>query len=733
MSSHRHVIGPRERDRRQVYESDPRPRILAHCHRGLRGPYTGVDTVLAEVLPDARTRWPELVAAYRMPILEAMPELSEVIGPPPRILHAEATFTERTRFYGQQLIRCLSQAMVTFLREYAQRTHAAGGTLPVLIFDGLQEADVTAAEFVSLMVRRVDVGLWPIVIGSNGDLAPELSTALRNYTVPVQAAPLPAEAALSIEECAARYIASDGTTDDPAARAGYEQFDPVTRAEMHRRRADALEAGAGRGTRVAAIPFHRERGGDPSGAGVAAIKEAAEYCTTAGFTSMAMELTERGRALVDPEVDPESYCLFSQMRITALIFAGRVDEAVELCHELRRRYTRPLAHLAASYLLAMVYTRFIRPRDHDKAVEWQNNAIVIASGLPDERQRLVLTGFEENGLALIEMHRGNLAGALELVQGAMDRLDANLQPVDWALHRSQLLYNRTRLFAAMGRNAEAYDGFSALIEMDPHYTDYFSERAKISRKSGDLEAAIADYDQAAAYGPPFPELFHNRGSAYAELGDFEGAAADFDLVLDMEPDDVETLLSRAELLFGNDRLEAALADVELGLSLAPDDPRLRCLGGMIRFASGSPEAARLDFDAALTQDPGYLAALANRAIARFDSGDATGAAMDLTRALELAGPDPDLLLNRGIARAAAGDLEQALADYDQALMLPDADLAELHLNRGRCWLLSGRPNAAREDFRAALRAAPDRADIATMLDQLDQTPVAVASGQASVG
>ncbi|HJQ03447.1 MAG TPA: tetratricopeptide repeat protein [Jatrophihabitans sp.] len=729
MISHRHVVGPRERDRRQVYEADPRPQILAHCHRGLRGPYTGVDTVLSEVLPDAWARWPELVAAYRMPILEAMPEFSEVIGPPPRILHAEASFTERTRFYGQQLIRCLSQAMVTFLREYAQRTRAAGGELPVLIFDGLQDADVTTQEFIALLARRVDAELWPVVIGSNGDLQPELSTTLKAYAVLVRAAPLPPETGLSIQECAGRYLASDGTTDDPAARAGYEQLDLVTRANLHDERADALGTGASWGTRVAAIAFHRERGSDPSGAGVAAVKEAAQYCTSAGFTNMAIELAERGRALVDPDVDAASYCLFSQMLITALIFAGRLDEAIELCYELRRRYTRPLAHLATSYLLAMVYARFIRPRDHDKALEWQNNAIVIASGLPDEHQRLVLTGFEENGLALIEMHRGNLVRALELVQGAMDRLDAQLEPADWALHRSQLLYNRTRLFAAMGRNAEAYDGFSTLIAMDPHYTDYFSERAKVSRKSSDLQAAIADYDQAVTHGPPFPELFHNRGSAHAELGNFVQALADFDLVLDMEPDDVETLLSRAELLFGDDRLEAALADVEHGLSLAPDDPRLRCVRGMIRLAGGSPAAAQLDFDAALTQDPDYLAALVNRAIARFESGDAAHAAMDLTRALELAGPDPDLLLNRGIAHAAVGELEQALADYAEALTLPDADLVELHLNRGRCLLMAGQPLAAAEDFRSALRAGPGRADIADLLDQ----PAELLNDQAPVG
>ena len=717
MSTHRLVEGPRERDRRQAYEAGQRPHILAHCHRGLRGPYTGVDTVLAAILPDASKRWPELVAAYRLVMLEAIPELSVLIGPAPRTLASEAPFTERTRFFGRAMIRCLSQAMVTFLREYAKLMRAANIELPVLVFDGIQDADVTTQEFVSLVVRRIPAELWPVVVGTNGDLDAELSATLASHTERVEVTPLPPEVELSITESAARYIDSDGTTDDPAARASYQQLDPDTRATMHDKRAELLEASATPGMRVAAIAFHREHGHDPAGAGAAAILEAAQYCTSTGFTPMVIELAERGRALVDPDRDPDSYRMFSHMLIAALISSARLDEATALCNDLRRRYAHPLIHMTTSYLLAMIHTRFMAPRDHEKAMEWQNNAVVIASGLADERQRLVLTGFHENGLALIEMHRGHLATALNLVENAINRLDVQLDPSDWALHRSQLVYNRTRLFAAMQRHTDAYQGFTTLIEMDPHYTDYFTERAKLSRKAGNLEAAIADYDQAVAQGPPFPELFHNRGSAHAELGNLERARADFGTVLDMEPDDTETLLSRAELLFGHEEFDAALADLEHGLSLTPDDPRMRCLRGMIRLATGSPASARVDLDAALAVDGDYLAALVNRSIASFELGDPQAAVGDLTRALTLRQDDPDLLLNRGIAHAAAGSIEQALADYTHALTLPEADLVELHLHQGQCLMESGQLGAAGDDFRAALRLDPDRADVLALLHQ----------------
>jgi len=514
-----------------------------------------------------------------------------------------------------------------------------------------------------------------------------------------------------------RYVDSDGTDDDPAALAAYQQLDPAHRAALHDRRADALETDASWGVRVGALPYHREHGSDPAGAGVTAIMEATQYCTSVGFSAMVVDLGLRGRALMDPQDRSDDYRKLSNQVAAAMIPCGRLAEGLELLHELRRGSTNPLTHMTTSYSLAMMYTRFLTPRDHELALEWENNAMVIASLLPDVRDRLIYMGFQENAMALIEMHRGNLKTALSLVENALTRSDAKLRPDEWALHRSQLLYNRTRLLAALGRTDEAYQGFTTLIEMDPHYTDYLSERAKLARKRGDVQAAIADYDLAVRLGPPFPELFYNRGTAHLELGNVDEALADFDYVLDMEPADTDTRMIRADLLFDAGNLEAASHDVESGLRLRPGDPRLLCLRGCILLAQGEASAARDSFDAALVHDPAYPAALANRALAWFELGDPAASVADLSEVLELHGQDPDLLLNRGIARAACGDTDLALADFDAALTLPDADHAELQFQRGICLLDQGFSDAAEESLQAALLAEHRVAEISAILAQ----------------
>lgn len=697
MPTHLHVVGARARDRRPHLDRVEGQTVFASCEKGLRGPYTGVDTVLAAVLPDAYRRWPELVEYHRLEILEGMPELSEIIGPAPRTLANEATFGERTRWFEASMVRVLSQGVITFLREYALRLRAEGLTPPTLVFDAVHRGDPTVQEFVELFVRRIDAELWPLVVGSNGDIGPRLAEQLERRGSRIEVEPVPDTdtAPRDPAQLAADFIESDGTSEDPAAYEAYLALDPAERAVLHDRRADALEPGASWGVKSTSLPYHRERGTDPHGAGVAAVMAAIEYCTSVGFSAMAVDLGERGRALVDPEVDFTTFRRFTHILITHVIAIRRLDEAMALCHEMRRRSMEPTVHMTTSYYMAMIQTRFAVPRNHELAIEWQNNAIAVANALPNKRDRLVLGGFQENGLALIEMHRGNLPRALFLVEGALERLekDLDLQPHEWALHRSQLIYNRARLLSALKRFDEAFDEFTKLIALDPYYTDYFSERAKISRRRGDLEAAVADYTRAAELGQPFVELYHNRGSAYAELGLLQEAMADFDYVIDLEPDDADTLLSRAELRLGTGDLPGAAQDVGRGLELLPDDPRLLCLSGLMHLAGGDAAAAVPDFDAALARDPDYPAALINRAVALYETAQPQRSAGDLTRALELSGYDPDLLLNRGIAYMACDEPEAALADFELALTLPDADRTEVLYHRGNC--LIGMGEAAR--------------------------------------
>ncbi|MFD0632790.1 hypothetical protein ACFQ9X_15565 [Catenulispora yoronensis] len=302
MSAHLHVVGARARDRRPFLERPGTPAVFASCHQGLRGPYTGVDTVLAAILPDAARRWPGLVDYHRMEILEAIPELTELIGPAPRTLAKDAPFVERTRWYGKTMTRSFSQGIITFLREYAHRLRQAAPNPAA----GARRRPPRRDHHPG--VRRLAAappGRRPVA----GDrrhrrrqpAGAALAVALADHTDWEYAPATPEPGPRTPAELAAEYIQLDGTCDDPAVHEAYLALDPEDRAALHDKRADELDAGAGWGVRVAALVFHRERGTDPHGLGLAAVEDAAEYLTVMGFQHAAADMCERGRALTDPD------------------------------------------------------------------------------------------------------------------------------------------------------------------------------------------------------------------------------------------------------------------------------------------------------------------------------------------------------------------------------------------------------------------------------------------------
>ncbi|MFI9650628.1 tetratricopeptide repeat protein [Streptomyces sp. NPDC052040] len=687
MMGHLRIVGDRRTDRLRLIRTRTGRALVVRCHQRLRGPYTGIDTVLRTVLSEAHRRWPELVEAHRVELLYGMPELAHLIGPPPRTLADDAPYEERTRYYGSGMIRCMSQGIVTFLLEYAARTHADSGAALELAFEEVHAAEATTQELLALLVRRANPDVLRVVVSGTGDALPEeLEAALTATaaTLPAPTADPGPEPLRSPLEWAAAYVDGDCTDDDPRALAGYRDADRQEVARLHDRRADSLEDTASWGLRMGAIAHHREHGTDPTGAGRAALLAAQRHAVATGFSSTVVDLGLRGRELSDPVTHEHDYWEFTREAAAACIPIGRLEESLELYQNLLRRFTNPKIHMMTSYAIAMLHTRFLQPRDHDLAVQWQHNAVAIAGLLPDPAERRTFSVFHDNGLALVEMHRGNRAHALELVESCIARLDKELNEDEWVLHRSQLLYNRARLLVSFGRLEEAYADYTRLIEMDPYYTDYLSERARISRERGDFDAALADYDRAVQLAPPFPELYYNRGTARVRAGDPDGALDDFAYVLAMEPADLESRVARAELLLETGDPDGAEADADTGLALHPGEVQLLCLKGIVHLQREDFEQALAAFDAVLERDPHYPAALINRAVVHFHRSRHSNAVADLTTALDVVGNDPDVLLNRGIAHLAQGRADLARSDFDVALTLPDADIEELHHHRELC-------------------------------------------------
>ncbi|MDH6137187.1 tetratricopeptide (TPR) repeat protein [Kitasatospora sp. MAA4] len=607
----------------------------------------------------------------------------------------------------------IAHGLAEFLTEYLQELNAGPRTL---LIEDLHQADPTDRELVAVLLRRMDPALLTLVVSTGaefsadpeGPVAAPLPPALERYcrAVDHDCAPGPLG-----DDPAGEFVDGDGTADDPRLLAAYQALAPERRTALHDARRTELEQLGEPSLALGAIAWHAQHGSAPAGRGADALVHALNICMDLGFYHAVVDYAQRGLTLVDHESHFEHWWALTTKMTTSYAALGLPELALPLYNGARAATTSASVHLQAAYATAMLYTRHLDPdqRDHQAARGWINQAIAFAGLVGDTKQRAMQTAFNRNGLALIEVHQKRPQEALLLLDDALARLDEALDPTEHALHRSVLRYNRAQVHASLGRHADALEGYTAVIELDPHYAEYWFDRGMILRRLGRAEEALADYEQAIRLSPPFPEAYYNRADVKAELGDVAGAVADFGYVLELDPEFTDAYLNRAVLLSELDDLDGARRDVEAGLALAADNTELLCLKAQLHSSAGEPEAAAEALTAALLADEDCAEAWALRGVLAYENGDLELAVADLERALSLS-QGPGIAFNLAVAQTDAGGFARALELLDGLLAEDGGEDPDTRLQRARCLLGLGRRAEAEAELQACRQADPELAE-----------------------
>jgi tetratricopeptide (TPR) repeat protein len=529
------------------------------------------------------------------------------------------------------------------------------------------------------LLRRIDPALLTVVVTTGtgplvqppGPVTEPLHNALETHCIRLDGPDTLVDSAAEMLDASDRardYVFGGCVDDDPAAIVAYERLDAEERMRLHDACAAKLGAREEFSLHLGAIPYHLERGSDPIGTAVPALRQALEHVQNVGCYHAMAELCARGLTLVDRETDEAQWENFITKSAMAFSASGRTEEAFLAYEQARQGSTSPSVHMQAAYGLAMLYTRHHQPehRDHEAARGWINLAIALAGTLAKREAREFNSVSYRNGLALIELHLGNLEGALGLIDRGITRLD-EVFPAGERLHyRTILHYNRCQILASLERLEEAVDSYAALIDIDPNWPEYHFDLAGTLRRLGRFEESLAEYTEVIRLSPPFPEAFYNRGDLRAEMGDIEGALADFSYALELQPDFVDACVNRAGLYLEVGDLDAAERDAAAGLGHAPDTPHLHVVLGQIHAERGDYPAARSAFDRALAADPDLVSALSGRATVAHEIGDLDVALADLSHAVEMQPDNPLLRFNRAFVYQHSGQWERALADLNVA-------------------------------------------------------------------
>jgi tetratricopeptide (TPR) repeat protein/tRNA A-37 threonylcarbamoyl transferase component Bud32 len=225
---------------------------------------------------------------------------------------------------------------------------------------------------------------------------------------------------------------------------------------------------------------------------------------------------------------------------------------------------------------------------------------------------------------------------------------------------------------------------------------YWRGRALLDRRdvAGNLDAAIASFEEAARLDPRYAAAHAARGEALwsrylgtRSADDARAATEAGTTALRLDPDSPEVRYTLAVTLAGSGQLDAALEELQRALALRPNFEDARIELGSILARMGKTDEALAEFRAVSAVRPNYAAPHDAMGLSLYEAGRFAEAAAAFERVTALQ-PDNAVAHQRvGVAYQALGDNDNALKWYDKALSIrpyPQAysNIGAIHHQRG---------------------------------------------------
>ncbi|MBZ5604396.1 MAG: tetratricopeptide repeat protein [Acidobacteriia bacterium] len=246
------------------------------------------------------------------------------------------------------------------------------------------------------------------------------------------------------------------------------------------------------------------------------------------------------------------------------------------------------------------------------------------------------------------------------------------------------------------------------------------------RRAGQINEAIANFENAARIHPGFADIEDNLGEALVSAGRVDEAIAHLNRAIQIQPKFGKAHVDLgAALMHKRDPAQAA-AQFQEALRLDPSDAEARFRLGGILAAQGRMQEATVQFQAALPYlteatrlNPDDPEARHNLGGVLGMMGRADDAAVEFAHEVRLRPNDPEAHYNLGLALASQQHFAEAAAQFERAAQLqPDYLMA--HYNFARALLAVGRTVEAQQEFSRTLQIAPDFAPARQALARFKQ-------------
>ena len=195
---------------------------------------------------------------------------------------------------------------------------------------------------------------------------------------------------------------------------------------------------------------------------------------------------------------------------------------------------------------------------------------------------------------------------------------------------------RAQLRLAQGDTLSALDDLNHGLELNKNISSAYVIRSEINMKfNNDMQAALADMDEAIKLEPQFAGYFINRAYMKYNLDDYFGAMSDYDYAVSLDPANVVAHFNRGLLLTEVSEDNKAIEDFSYVLRSEPDNFIARYNRALLYQKTGQYREAIADFDIVLERYPDFELGLYQRSECKRKTGDLAGGEQDYNRSREL--------------------------------------------------------------------------------------------------
>src|SRR5579859_6226756 len=169
----------------------------------------------------------------------------------------------------------------------------------------------------------------------------------------------------------------------------------------------------------------------------------------------------------------------------------------------------------------------------------------------------------------------------------------------------------------------------------------YARRGGAYQAHGDLDHAMADFNESMRIDPTYPAAYNNRGITWYRMGDLDRAIADYDQAIRLDPNYEDAYYNRGSAWKDKDDLDRAISDFDQAIRLDPKHGRAYVNRGSAWGVKGDLDRAIADFDQAIRLDPKDAKAYYNRGVAREEKHRLKEALADFRMHSQLVPSDPD--------------------------------------------------------------------------------------------